>query len=205
MTTWDVSANKWQWTKGRGIAMALILAVALIGFEIFNFDTTRFALMDLIGGHRFLGLEWAAILAFAFCSIDFAGVVRMFTPEQHLKDEPREVWMLLGAWFLGAGMNAVMTWYTVALVIAPRTVGATLITKGDMLLYAPVFVALLVWLTRILLIGSSSVAADRLMHGRYRTPDRPRRAPIRDRSYSRASTNGRANGEENFQEDYFGD
>ena len=205
MSTWNVSANKWQWTKGRGIAIAFILAAALAGFEIFNFDTTRFALMDLMGGHRFLGLEWAAILAFAFCSIDFAGVVRMFTPEQHLKDEPREVWMLLGAWFLGAGMNAVMTWYTVALVIAPRTVGATLITKGDMLLYAPVFVALLVWLTRILLIGSSSVAADRLMHGRHRTPDRPRRAPVRDRSYSRASPNGGANSGENFQEDYFGD
>jgi hypothetical protein len=201
MSTWSVSVNKWQWTKGRGVVMALILAAALVGFEIFNFDTTRFALMDLMGGNRLLGLEWAAILAFAFCSIDFAGVVRMFTPEQHLKDEPREVWMLLGAWFLGAGMNAVMTWYAVALVIAPRNVGATLITKGDMLFYAPIFVAVLVWLTRILLIGSSSVAADRLMHTRHRTPDRPRRAPIRDRSYSRANPNG----EESFQEDDFGD
>ncbi len=92
-----------------------------------------------------------------------------------------------------------MTWYAVALAIAPRNVGATLVTNEDMLFYAPVFVAVLVWLTRILLIGSSSVAADRMMHANGRSLGRPRRAPMRAQRYSRA----RANGEENFQEDYF--
>ncbi len=194
---WD----KWQFTKGKGVVVAIILTAALLGFEIFNFDTTRFALMDLMSGNRFLGLEWAAILAFAFCSIDFAGVVRMFTPEQRLQDEPKEVWLLLGAWFLGASLNAVMTWYAVALTIAPRNVGATLITKGDMLYYAPVFVALLVWLTRMMLIGSSSVAADRLLHGYGRNPKQRRRQPVRTR-HQRVTT---SNGDESFQEDYFGD
>lgn len=189
--------NKWQLTKGRAFAVAAILAVALVGFEIFNFDTTRFALMDLMGGHRFLGLEWAAILAFAFCSIDFAGVVRMFTPEQTIQNEPKEVWLLLGAWLLGASMNAVMTWYAVALTIAPRNVGATIITKGDMLFYAPIFVALLVWLTRILLIGSSSVAADRMLHGT--TSRGTTRQPVRARR-----TQVAANGGESFQEDFWG-
>lgn len=203
MSKWSASWNRDWWTKGRGTVIAGILVTALIGFEVFNFDTTRFALMDLMSGHRFLGIEWAAILAFAFCSIDFAGVVRMFTPQQSLQEEPKEVWLLLGAWFLGAGLNAIMTWYTVALVIAPRPVGATLISRENMLLYAPVFVALLVWLTRLLLIGSSSVAADRLMHGRgLQSPaNRPRRAPLRDPAYNRS----RVNGEENYQEDYFGD
>jgi len=69
----NVSFGNWQWLKGRGVVVALILIAALIGFEIFNFDTTQFALMDLMGGIRFLGIEWAAILAFAFCGIDFAG------------------------------------------------------------------------------------------------------------------------------------
>lgn len=189
--------NKWQLTKGKAVSVAVILTAALIGFEIFNFDTTRFALMDLMGGHRFLGLEWAAILAFAFCSIDFAGVVRMFTPEQTLQNEPKEVWLLLGAWLLGASMNAVMTWYAVALAIAPRNVGATVITKGDMLFYAPIFVAVLVWLTRILLIGSSSVAADRLLHGT--TGPRSARPSV-----SARRTRVAANGEESFQEDLWG-
>ncbi|MFZ1396489.1 MAG: hypothetical protein WAS33_06320 [Candidatus Promineifilaceae bacterium] len=189
--------NKWEWTKGRAAMVGAILAAALVGFEVFNFDTTRFALMDLMGGHRFLGLEWASILAFAFCSIDFAGVVRMFTPEQTLQNEPKEIWLLMGAWLLGATMNAVMTWYAVALTIAPRNVGATIITKGDMLFYAPIFVAILVWLTRILLIGSSSVAADRLLHTT--ATRRPTRQPVRARRTSIAS-----NGEESFQEDFWG-
>ena len=189
--------DRWQFTKGRAATVSAILAAALIGFEVFNFDTTRFALMDLMGGHQFWGLEWASILAFAFCSIDFAGVVRMFTPEQTLQDEPKEVWLLLGAWLLGATLNAVMTWYAVALTIAPRNVGATLITKGDMLFYAPIFVAILVWLTRILLIGSSSVAADRLLHSTQAR--RPKRKPVRTRR-ARVATNG----DESFQEDFWG-
>ena len=189
-----------QLSKGRTATVGLILVAALIGFEIFNFDTTRFALLDLLGGHRFFGVEWAAILAFAFCSIDFAGVVRMFTPEQSLKDEPKEVLLLMGAWLLGATLNATMTWYAVALAIAPRTVGATVISKDDMLFYARLFVALLVWLTRLLLIGSSSVAADRWLNGSRSSPRsaRPRGTRLqRSRVYS--------NGEDGFQEDYFGD
>ncbi|MCB8944033.1 MAG: hypothetical protein H6658_09790 [Ardenticatenaceae bacterium] len=191
----------WQASKGRALVVGAILTAALIGFEIFNFDTTRFALMDLMGGHLFFGIEWASILAFAFCSIDFAGVVRMFTPEQSLKDEPKEVLLLMGAWLLGASLNAVMTWYAVALTIAPRTVGATLIAKDDMLFYAPLFVAVLVWLTRILLIGSSSVAADRLMssYRRHSSTAQPRtkRSPVRSRVF--------ANGDDNFQDDFFSD
>lgn len=194
------SFSSWPSNKGRALAVAGILTAALIGFEIFNFDTTRFALMDLMGGHHFFGVEWAGILAFAFCSIDFAGVVRMFTPEQSLKDEPKEVLLLMGAWLLGASLNAVMTWYAVALTIAPRSVGATLIAKDDMLFYAPLFVAILVWLTRILLIGSSSVAADRLLNGysSKRGGTQPRRSrPQRSRVFN--------NGDESFQEDFFSD
>ena len=186
--------NRASLTRGKAIGVATILSAALIGFEVFNFDTTRFALMDLLGGHRFWGIEWASILAFAFCSIDFAGVVRMFTPEQAMRDEPKEVWLLLGAWFLGAGMNAVMTWYAVALVIAPRNVGATLVTQGDMLFFAPIFVALLVWLTRVLLIGASSVAADRMLHHAGRLPSRrPTQQPQRSANFN--------NGQESYQED----
>ena len=196
----SLNFSNWQATKGRTITVVTILVAALIGFEIFNFDTTRFALMDLLGGHRFFGIEWAAILAFAFCSIDFAGVVRMFTPEQSLKDEPKEVLLLMGAWLLGASLNAIMTWYAVALAIAPRSVGATLVSKDDMLFYAPLFVAVLVWLTRILLIGSSSVAADRLLGGYGSSRGSTRRRNTRSHR-SRVA----ANGDETFQEDFFGD
>ena len=197
MGSLNFSWGNWQWLKGRGVVVAIILITALIGFEIFNFDTTKFTLMDLMGGIRFLGIEWAAILAFAFCGIDFAGLVRMFTPEQGMQNEPKEVWLLMGAWLLGASMNAVMTWYAVGLALTPRSVGTTLVTKEEMLRYAPVFVALLVWLTRILLIGSISVTTDRLLHNGGRR-SRPRHRPLRERRSGMS-----ANGEESYAEDLF--
>jgi hypothetical protein len=194
------SWGNWRWLKGRGALVAIILLAALTSFEIFNYDTTRFALMDLLSGRRFLGIEWAAILAFAFCGIDFAGLVRMFTPEQRMRDEPREVWLLLGAWLLGASMNAVMTWYAVALAIAPRSAGATLISPAAMLRYVPVFVAVLVWLTRIMLIGSISVTTDRLLHQSGRSYSRPRHRPMRESGRARTVS---SNGEESYAEDLF--
>lgn len=160
MTVKSFSPN-WNLNNGRHAVLGAILIAALIGFEIFNFDTTQYALLNLFGGLKFIGLEWAAILAFAFCGIDFAGLVRMFTPEQGWA-EPKEVWLLTGAWLIGATMNAMMTWYAVSLAIANRSVGVGMISQVDIQYYAPIFVALLVWLTRILFIGSLSVAADRL-------------------------------------------
>ena len=144
--------------------IGLILTVALLGFELFNFDTTRFALAQLMGGRRFLGLEWAGVLALAFSSLDFAGLVRVFTPEQELKQESPEIWWLTGAWLIGAALNAAMTWYAMALLVAPlgAEIGAALFTHEQMLRTAPLFIALLVWLTRISLISSIALALERL-------------------------------------------
>ncbi len=93
-----------------GLAFGLMISAALIAFEMFNYSTTDYALKDLLGNLKFLGIPWATILAIAFCGIDFAGIARLFTPEQGA-NEPREVWYLLGAWLLGATMNAILTWW----------------------------------------------------------------------------------------------
>ena len=50
--------------------IAFLLAGALLAFEVFNFDTTKFALTDLLGETDFYGVSWASILAFAFCSVN---------------------------------------------------------------------------------------------------------------------------------------
>ena len=142
-------------------AIGFILIVALIAFEIFNFDTTKYALNSLLGDVRFLGIQWAAILAIAFCSIDFAGLVRLFTPERGM-DEPKEVWYLMGAWLLGATMNAVMTWWAVSLTLLNHNFGNEVLSREQLLLYVPIFVAVLVWLTRILFIGAFSVAGEHI-------------------------------------------
>lgn len=142
-------------------AVGFILIIALVAFEIFNFDTTKYALFNLIGDVRFLGMQWAAILAIAFCAIDFAGLVRLFTPERGM-DEPKEVWYLMGAWLLGATMNAVMTWWAISLTLLNHNFGNEVLSREQLLLYVPIFVAVLVWLTRILFIGAFSVAGEHI-------------------------------------------
>src|SRR5688572_15692093 len=87
----------------RGMVFGGIILGALLAFELFNYTTTDFALTDLLGGMRFMGIRWAMILSLAFCGMDFAGIARLFTPEKE-RSEQVEVWYLLGAWFLAATM-----------------------------------------------------------------------------------------------------
>lgn len=146
----------------RGAAFGLIIIVALFAFEIFNYSTTEYALSDLLGELRFAGVLWSTILAIAFCGIDFAGIARLFTPEQGA-DEPNEVWYLFGAWLLAATMNAMLTWWGVSLaLIGHQTLGNAVIEREQLLRIVPIFVAVMVWLIRVLIIGTFSVAGERL-------------------------------------------
>jgi hypothetical protein len=148
-------------SASRKTVIGLILVVALVAFEIFNFDTTRFALNSILGEVAFFGVTWATILAIAFCAIDFAGLARLFTPERGA-DEPKAVWYLMGAWLLGATMNAVMTWWAVSLTLLSHDLGNEVLGRETLLTLVPIFVAALVLLTRILFIGAFSVAGEHL-------------------------------------------
>ena len=141
------------------MAIGLILGIALVAFELFNFDTTRFALGNLLGEANFIGIRWAGILALAFCAIDFAGLTRIFTPERGW-EESKGVWYLMGAWLLGATMNAIMTWWAVSLTLLAHDFGNEVLGREQLLRWVPFFIAVLVWLTRILFIGALSVAGD---------------------------------------------
>ena len=146
----------------RQFIIGIFLVLALFAFELFNFDTTRYALQNLLGEVRFAGLAWAAILAIAFCAIDFAGLARLFTPEKGSEGH-REVWYLTGAWLLGATMNAIMTWWAVSLTLLNHELGNEILSREQLLTIVPIFVAALVWLTRILFIGAVTVAGGRLL------------------------------------------
>jgi len=146
----------------RAVWFGVLIMIALFAFEVFNFGTTEFALSDLIGDLRFLNIRWATILAIAFCGIDFAGLARLFTPEQG-HDEPTEVRFMLGAWLLAAGMNALLTWWGISVAIANhQSMGSSVINHAVLLKIVPIFVAIMVWLTRVLIIGTFSMAGDRL-------------------------------------------
>lgn len=146
----------------RGLVWGILILSALVAFEIFNYSTTEFAMSDLLGDLKFLGMRWATILAIAFCGIDFAGIARLFTPEKGA-DEPTEVWYLFGAWLLAATMNAVLTWWGVSIAIMNHnSLGNAVIPRERLLEIVPVFVAVIVWLIRVLIIGTFSVAGERI-------------------------------------------
>lgn len=160
--TVDFSALFGQISKRRGLLFAVFLIGALMAFELFNYSTTEFALTDLLGDLRFAGLKWSTILTLAFCGIDFAGIARLFTPEEG-NDEPAEVWYLFGAWLLAATMNAMLTWWGVSIALLHHeSLGSSVISSATLLKVVPVFVALMVWLSRVLIIGTFSVAGERL-------------------------------------------
>ena len=169
----------------RGAAWGLIIIGALLAFEVFNYSTTQFALRDVLGDLTFAGLRWATILALAFCGIDFAGIARIFTPQQG-RDEPAEVWYLFGAWLLAAGFNAALTWWGVSVAIVNHSsVAAGSVVSGETLTkIVPIFVAVLVLLIRVLIIGAFSMAGNTLFSmGEAQAPGRrayqPAQPPMR--------------------------
>lgn len=147
----------------RTLIFGVLIILALLAFEIFNYSTTDFALSDLLGDLKFGGMRWSTILTLAFCGIDFAGIARLFTPQQGA-DEPTEVWYLLGAWLIAATMNATLTWWGVSIAILQhQSLGNAVIAREILLKFVPIFVALMVWLSRVLIIGTFSAAGDRFM------------------------------------------
>lgn len=144
----------------RGAVFGAILVAALLAFELFNFATTSFALGDVLGDLSTAGLRWSTILALAFCGIDFAGIARLFTPQQG-SSEPAEVWYLFGAWLLAAAFNAALTWWGVSVAIASHTPeGSILVGPSAISTTVPILVAAMVWLVRVLIIGTFSLAGE---------------------------------------------
>lgn len=173
----------------RGAAWGLMIIGALLAFEIFNYSTTQFALRDVLGDLTFAGFRWATILAFAFCGIDFAGIARIFTPEQGA-DEPKEVYYLFGAWFLAAAFNAILTWWgvSVAIVSHASASGSAVVSAATMTKVVPIFVAAMILLIRVLIIGTFSLAGDRL----FSTDERRAYNSPRPASYSPAQNSSGA-------------
>lgn len=178
-----------------GFLFGVIILTALAAFEMFNYSTTDYALRDLLGNLKFAGIRWATILTVAFCGIDFAGIARLFTPEQG-NEEPKEVWYLFGAWLLAATMNAMLTWWGVSMAILTHNVQSAAVMDTETITrVVPVFVAIMVWVIRILIIGSLSMTGDRLIwHNRrvssrssYQPKSLPQQRPASSGASSRVS------------------
>ncbi|MEJ2550027.1 MAG: hypothetical protein P8Z34_05030 [Anaerolineales bacterium] len=143
-------------------SFGIMIFGALVAFEVFNYSTTEFALSDLLGPLRFAGLRWSTILALAFCGMDFAGIARLFTQED-AERESTSTWYLLGAWLIAGSMNAILSWWAVSLaLIGHQGLGNEVIGRDALLTVVPIFVAILVWLIRILIIGNFTVTGGNI-------------------------------------------
>lgn len=172
--------RKW-FSQNRLSVTSLILIIGLISFEMFNYSTTDYALRDLLGDLKFFGIFWSTILAIAFCGIDFAGIIRLFIPDEQTTDQ-KENWFLFGAWFLAATMNAILTWWGVAMSLTNHPIHSTAIIDPETISQVvPIFVAIMVWLTRILLIGSFSLK-NKSRHGTQSRTQSPIQHPTNQRS-----------------------
>ena len=148
-------------TLRQGLLFGALMLGALLAFETFNYGTTEFALADLLGDLRFSGVRWATILALAFCAMDFAGLARLLTPGR--PGQAIEAWYVLAAWFVAAAMNAVLTWWAVSVALVGHSgLGNAVVGRETLIRVVPVFVAVLVWLIRVLMIGSFSLGGNRL-------------------------------------------
>ena len=75
-----------------------------------------------------------------------------------------EVGYLFGAWLLAAGFNATLTWWGVSVAIVSHTsvAAGAVISNATLTKAVPIFVAIMVWLIRVLIIGTFSIAGDNL-------------------------------------------
>lgn len=160
----------------------IIIILALVAFEAFNYSTTTYALRDLLGDQRFAGLQWATLMAMAFCGLDFAGIASLITQKVKM-DNRKESWYLFSAWLIAAAFNATLTWWGVSIAISNHSLASSLVANTQSLTtIVPVLVAIMVWVIRILIIGALTSALDR-----NRPTDSARSTSVKDRSLPTAS------------------
>lgn len=156
----QTTANKLAFQQSRIRVIGFILITAWIAFMVFNFDTTRYALSNLIGESEFAGLKWSAILAFMFCLIDPAilmGRLKYSRPNRHQD----RVYLIFFVWLLGAIFNATLTWWAVSVAMIPHDLDFHhRITRQQWLTYIPPLVALVVLQTRILFVTVSPILSN---------------------------------------------
>ena len=144
-----------------GSVYGFIIIVSMVAFEAFNYGTTVYALRDLLGDLRFAGFQWATLMALAFCALDFAGIATLITQGGRNKDH-HQSWYLFGAWLIAGTFNAALTWWGISIAISNHaTASAAIVSTKSLTTIVPVFVAVMVWIIRILIIGSLSSALER--------------------------------------------
>lgn len=157
--------NPFQTFKKMGVRStsiySTIIVIALIAFEAVNYSTTAYALRDLLGDLQFTGVRWSTMLALAFCSLDFAGIASLVT-QKGQAEKDKESWFLFAAWLIAAAFNAALTWWGVSIAISNHPLrSAEVLNTQNLTTIVPVLVAIMVWVIRVLIIGSLTSSLDK--------------------------------------------
>lgn len=134
----------------RRLFAVVLFALATITFQLFNYDTTKYALADLINP------AYAGGLAVAFCAADVVWVMVSTVPASTGR-------RLLFLWSVAALANTGLTWHAVRLTLVNYNFGSEVLTYNQMLLGVPIFVAGLVLITRTLFCGAVGVSVYELL------------------------------------------
>jgi hypothetical protein len=88
----------------------------------------------------------------------------MFSNSTNLRSrQSSEVWYLFAAWLLAATMNATLTWWAISVAInSYGNLGNAILDRATLVQIVPAFVAVLVWLIRVLVIGTLITAGGKL-------------------------------------------
>lgn len=142
-----------------GIAI-LVLLLAIVAFEIFNFDTTKVVLEQIFGTSMFWGITVAAWLAIGACAMDLGGLSRVVTTETSFKSESTDIKAITLAWFVAAGFNAFLTWWYVMVSLEYGNGVMPSVLRGNNIWLAA-GIALFVFLVRFLLIFGFATVGDK--------------------------------------------
>lgn len=134
------------------------IVVFLLLFNLFSFSSSREALIGLWGV-----VSWSNLLAFSLCAVDFAGLAKMYIPED---DRPKDAYaFLFGAWILSAIGDTFLTYLAVANQMSKTADSVLLLNEIISLqawtMYIPVAFAVLVWAIQVLLVTRLSYAVDK--------------------------------------------
>jgi len=134
----------------------LTMLVCMAAFEIINFAITSLAFRSLLSRYTVLVLDSATWLATVVCCVDIIGILYLFLlfpgPSHNIVKR-----RLFSVWLLVTGLNSWLLWLGIGQAIVVHQAQTDLvINAGIMVHIIPAFIVCLVWLIRILLIGSFS-------------------------------------------------
>ena len=125
----------------RRFIKGIVLAISLFAFEVFNYDTTHMALVNW-----FAQANPASVnkIVWAFCLLDLMRLTQFFGIKHSA--------FIQKIWLFGVGVNALFTWYNARMTVWQYDFGHVVLRRQQVVLYVPIFIALLVFLTRVLFV-----------------------------------------------------